>query len=66
MHTVTVMDRIVAHLAENLDMFRPYRRIEAGAFPRDVQFHPAWVYEKNGFETIEDRDTARVLARPIR
>ncbi len=62
----TVMDRMVAHLAENLDLFRPYKRIEVGAFPRDVQFHPAWVYEKNGFETIEDRDTARVLALPIR
>ena len=62
----TVMDRMVAHLAENLDLFRPYRRIEVGAFPRDVHFHPAWVYEKNGFETLEDRGTARVLALPIR
>ena len=57
-----VMDGMVAHLAENLELFRPFKRIEVGAFPRDVDFHPAWVYEDHGFEVIEDRGVARVLS----
>jgi hypothetical protein len=57
-----VMDRMVAHLAENLELFRPFKRIEVGAFPRDVDFHPTWVYEDHGFEVIEDRGAARVLS----
>lgn len=57
----TVMDGMVAHLVENLELFRPFKRIEVGVFPQDVDFHPAWVYEKHGFETLEDRGVARVL-----
>ena len=57
-----VMDGMVAHLAENSVLFRPFRQIEVGAFPRDVDFHPAWVYEDNGFEVAEDRGVARVLS----
>ena len=57
-----VMDGMVAHLTENLELFRPFKRIEVGAFPRDVDFHQAWVYDDNGFEVVEDRGVARVLS----
>ncbi len=56
------MDGVVAHLTENLELFRPFKQIEVGAFPRDVDFHPAWVYEDNGFGVVEDRGVSRVLA----
>jgi len=56
-----VMDGKVAHLTENLELFRSYKRIEVGAFSQDVDFHPAWVYEKHGFETLEDRGVVSVL-----
>ena len=59
------MREMVAHLAANLELFRPFKRIEVGAFPRDVDFHPAWVYEENGFEVAEDRGTARVMSIAI-
>jgi hypothetical protein len=57
-----VMDGMVAHLADNLGLFQPFKRIEVGAFPQDVDFHPAWVYEDNGFKVVEDRGVARVLS----
>jgi len=57
-----VMDAMVAHVVERLDLFAPYRAVEVGAFPRDVDFHPAWVYEKHGFEVAEDRGIALVLS----
>lgn len=60
-----VMGGMVAHLTENLELFRPFKRIEVGAFPRDVDFHPAWVYEENCFEVVEDRGVARVLSISI-
>jgi hypothetical protein len=59
------MDAMVAHLVESLGLFRPYRAVEVGAFPRDVDFHPAWVYEKHGFEVAEDRGAAVVLSVPV-
>jgi hypothetical protein len=60
-----VMDGMVAHLTDNLELFQPFKRIEVGAFPRDVDFHPAWVYEDNDFEVVEDRGVARVLSISI-
>jgi hypothetical protein len=57
-----VMGEMVARLRDGLDFFRPFKRIEVGAFPRDVDFHPTWVYEDNGFEVVEDRGVARVLS----
>ena len=56
-----VMDGKVAHLTENLELFRSYKRIEVGAFSQDVDFHSVWVYEKHGFETLEDRGVVSVL-----
>jgi hypothetical protein len=55
------MRAMVVHLTRNLEQFKPYRRIEVGAFPRDVHFHPAWVYKEGGFEVAEDRGEALVL-----
>jgi hypothetical protein len=60
-----MMRAMVFHLTRNLERFRPYRRIEVGAFPRDVDFHPAWVYRENGFRVAEDRGEALVLAISI-
>ncbi len=57
-----VMEKLVNHLTGNLRVFRPYRQIEVGAFPGDVEFHPAWVYERRGFSVVEDRGAARLLA----
>jgi len=55
------MDGMVAYLAENSERFRPFKQIKVGAFPRDVDFHLACVYEDHGFEVVEDRGVARVL-----
>jgi len=60
-----MMRAMVSHLTRNLEMFRPYRRIEVGAFPRDVDFHPAWVYQEHGFQVAEDRGEALVLTIQI-
>jgi len=57
----SMMRVMVSHLTRNLEQFRPYRRIEVGAFPRDVDFHPAWVYQEAGFQVAEDRGEALVL-----
>ena len=56
-----MMRAMVSHLARNLKLFRPYRRIEVGAFPRDTDFHPDWVYREAGFTVDEDRGEALVL-----
>jgi len=56
-----MMWAMVFHLTRNLEQFKPYRRIEVGAFPRDVDFHPAWVYQEAGFQVAEDRGEALVL-----
>jgi len=53
------------HLVNNLGLFRPYRRIEVGGFPGDVDFNPAWVYEEAGFRVDEDRGAVRVLSIEI-
>ena len=55
------MRAMVSHLTRNLEQFKPYRRIEVGAFPQDVDFHPAWVYQEEGFQVAEDRGEALVL-----
>ena len=60
-----MMRAMVSHLAQNLEQFKPYRRIEVGAFPRDVDFHPAWVYQEHGFRVAEDRGEALVLTIQI-
>ncbi len=60
-----MMRVMVSHLARNLELFRPYRCIEVGAFPRDVDFHPAWVYQEHGFQVSEDRGEALVLTIQI-
>jgi hypothetical protein len=60
-----MMRAMVSHLTRNLELFRPFRRIEVGAFPRDVDFHPAWVYQEAGFLIAEDRDEALVLTIQI-
>jgi hypothetical protein len=57
-----IMKIMVEHLVNNLELFKPFKMIEVGAFPQDVDFHPAWVYEDNGFTTVEDRDVAKVLS----
>lgn len=59
------MRAMVNHLTRNLEQFRPYRRIEVGGFPKDVDFHPAWVYLEGGFEVAEDRGEALVLTIQI-
>ena len=56
-----MMRVMVSHLTRNLELFRPYSCIEVGAFPRDVDFHPAWVYQEAGFRVTEDRGEALVL-----
>jgi hypothetical protein len=60
-----VIGKLVAHLVDNLNKFRSYRRLEVGAFPRDVEFHPSWVYEKYGFNVSEDREIVKVLTISI-
>lgn len=35
---------------------------EVGAFPRDVDFHPSWVYLDAGFQLAEDRGKAEVYS----
>ena len=57
-----MMRAMVSHLTQNLERFKPYRRIEVGEFPRDVDFHPAWVYQEHDFEVAEDRGEALVLS----
>ena len=52
---------MVSYLIRNLKLFRPFRRIEVGAFPQDVDFHPAWVYQEAGFLVAEDRGEVLVL-----
>ena len=52
---------MVSYLIRNLKLFRPFRRIEVGAFPRDVDFHPTWVYQEAGFLVAEDRGEVLVL-----
>ena len=59
------MRMMVGHLVRNLGLFRPYRRIEVGGFPGDVDFNPAWVYEEAGFRVDEDRGAVRVLSIEI-
>ena len=61
LYFVEAIRGMVAHLTRNLEQFRPYCRIEVGAFPRDVDFHPAWVYQEAGFQVAEDRGEALVL-----
>jgi len=56
---------MVGHLVGNLGLFRPYRRIEVGGFPGDVDFNPAWVYEEAGFTVDEDRETVKILSVEI-
>ena len=60
-----MMRAIVSHLTKNLELFRPFERIEVGGFPRDVDFHPAWVYQEAGFLVAEDRGEALVLTIQI-
>ena len=60
-----VMESMVRYLINNLSVFRPFKRIEVGAFPGDVDFHPSWVYENVGFKVAEDRDTVKVLSISI-
>jgi hypothetical protein len=59
------MRAMVSHLTRNLEQFKPYRCIEVGAFPKDVDFHPAWVYQEGGFQVAEDRGEALVLTIQI-
>ena len=59
------MRAMVSHLTRDLEQFKPYRRIEVGAFPLDVDFHPAWVYQEGGFQVAEDRGEALVLTIQI-
>jgi hypothetical protein len=60
-----VMELMVTHLVNNLELFKPFKTIEVGAFPQNVDFHPAWVYEDNGFIIVEDRSIAKVLSVSI-
>lgn len=60
-----VMDMLVSHLVSNLRSFGSFKKIEVGAFQGDVEFHPSWVYEKHGFQRLEERGKALILAIQI-
>ena len=57
-----MMRVMVGHLVENIREFSPFKSIEVGAFPRDVDFHPSWVYLDAGFQLVEDRGKAGVFS----
>jgi hypothetical protein len=59
------MGAIITYLVERLHLFAPYRAVEVGTLLKDVDFHPAWIYEKHDFEVAEDRGRALVLSTPV-
>jgi hypothetical protein len=60
-----MMRAMVTHLIQRFEEFRPFKRIEVGAFKKDVDFHPSWVYLEAGFKISEDRGEVLVLKKPI-
>ena len=60
-----LMRAMVTHLLERLEEFKPFKRIEVGAFKKDVDFHPSWVYFEAGFKISEDRGEVIVLKTSI-
>ncbi len=60
-----MMRAMVTHLIQSIEDFKPFKRIEVGAFKKDVDFHPSWVYLEAGFEISEDRGKLLVLRTNI-